>query len=173
MSDPTELLMRFCAEADAAKAELQRKCPVPIDDRVLYSVLTERLGLKSSVFLIDQNLDQKRILEIVGDFFEGELAIVEIDRDILPDGVFKLLTEAEVKLNNQVWTLHKNDKDPFPSNPHAHNYATGVKLDLSNGWTYRKRKCAGKIRAKDLLEIREKFQEKVNGKGIDLPVLVK
>jgi hypothetical protein len=172
MSDPTELIKRFCVEADAAKSELQRKCPVPIDERVLYSVLTERLGLKSSVFLIDQKLDQKRILEIVGDYFEGELAAIEIDRDILPDGVFKLLTEAEVKLNNQVWTLHRNDKDPFPSNPHAHIYAAGLKLDLSNGWTYQKRKCAGKIKAKDLMEIRAKFQEKLDGKGIALPALV-
>src|SRR5207237_6227170 len=42
-------------------------------------------------------------------------------------GIPILLTEAQVKLQGEIWIVHKNDADPFPSNPHAHNYRERLK----------------------------------------------
>src|SRR5260370_13521319 len=51
------------------------------------------------------------------------LCEVVLEKSIVPVGVPMSLTEAEVKLDGEKWTVHKYDADPFPSNPHAHCYA--------------------------------------------------
>ena len=127
MDDPSELINKFCTEADAARDELRSTQGISVDAVTLQSVLTERLGLSNSVFLIDQNLDKKRILEIVaGHNFKSLVATVEMDSDILPDSVLRLVTEAEVTVKNQIWRIHKGDADYFPSDPHAHNVETNT-----------------------------------------------
>jgi hypothetical protein len=68
----------------------------------------------------------------------------------------------------EIWDIHLNDADPFPSNPHAHNVQTRVKLDLSNGDLYRKkRKLEERVRKKDLETLRSLATEK----GVVLPAL--
>ena len=63
------------------------------------------------------------------------------------------------------WVVHKNDPDPFPSDPHAHNYEADLKLHLGNGELYNGSKCVGKIPAKKFKELRSSF------KSISLPPL--
>jgi hypothetical protein len=86
-----------------------------------------------------------------------------LEEDIIPPGIPRLLREQRIRLNDNVWTIHRNDTDPFPSNPHAHNYAEGLKLDLSNGVLYDYRRIAGRIKYKHLLTLRERIQH------LDLP----
>ncbi len=84
------------------------------------------------------------------------LCQVALDESALPDDLPLHLLEAEVKLNGKIWTVHKYDADPFPSNPHAHNYAKNVKLDLRNGLLYpgKKRVSCGRMAKKHLLALR-------------------
>ena len=44
----------------------------------------------------------------------------------------------KVKVKGECWIIHKNDRDPFPSNPHAHNYDSfaAYGLDLGTGRLY-------------------------------------
>jgi len=93
------------------------------------------------------------------------LETVVLDESILPSGVPVALNEQIVKSNNQIWEIHKNDDDPKPSNPHAHNRESGYKLDLSNGNLFKKTKYIGSIRKKKLLLIRNKV------KNVSLPEL--
>ena len=64
--------------------------------------------------------------------------------------------------------MHKNDKDRFPSNPHAHQLEDNLKLDLSNGKLFRKRNCVKQLKKKDLLILRELAHKVFEG---ELPAL--
>jgi len=75
---------------------------------------------------------------------------------VFPDGLARSVNEKEVKVKGQNWSIHKNDADPFPSDPHAHDYETGLKLDLTNGNLYRKRAFVESIPKKKLMAIRTK-----------------
>jgi len=81
------------------------------------------------------------------------------DDCIYPKGIPANLYEKQVKVKGQKWELHKHDDDPFPSDPHAHNYETGLKLDLSNGKLYKKKEEKDSIKKKILLMVRQKFQD--------------
>ena len=83
---------------------------------------------------------------------------IELDHSPIPSRCLRRLVEITIKKDGQIWRIHKNDADPFPSNPHAHNLESGLKLDLSNGKLYYKRSDTGKpISRKDLLAIRSKI----------------
>jgi hypothetical protein len=96
------------------------------------------------------------------------IAEVELEYSPIPDGCPRRLDEVTIKGDGQVWRIHKSDVDPFPSDPHAHNPESGLKLDLSNGdlflgSQYTKRS----ITKKALLDIRHKAE----AKGVQLPAL--
>jgi hypothetical protein len=98
------------------------------------------------------------------------LGEISIDESALPSDLPLHLREAEVELNGKKWTIHKYDADPFPSNPHAHNYALNLKLHLGNGLLYfgkeRKSSC-GQMARKELLTLRSLVQQR----NIALPAL--
>ena len=62
---------------------------------------------------------------------------------------------VRLKFKGQIWVIHRYDADPLPSNPHAHCLEQNIKLDLSNGNCFRKKKFLFRISEKDLLSIRE------------------
>jgi hypothetical protein len=83
------------------------------------------------------------------------LAEIEFEQSPIPDGTLRRLDEVTIKRDGCVWRIHKNDTDPFPSNPHAHNLESGLKLDLSSGGLYLGTRDTGKrISKKDLNFIR-------------------
>ncbi len=79
------------------------------------------------------------------ELYQDEINVINNEKDLeiqVPitsiensDGTFFIL-EARVKVAGKIWTIHKNDKDTFPSQPHAHNYENGEKLDLHTGDIY-------------------------------------
>ncbi len=171
MEDTGDLINRFLNESDAARKELAAMQKKKIDSEALQVALVERLGLSDTTQLIFQNLDKARILKVLEGFdFPRVVAATLMKINILPDGL-SLLGEAEGKVSNQVWRVHKNDVDFFPSDPHAHNPETGITLDLSNGWTYKKRACCGKIKKKFLLALRAQLEDPLRRQGIELPAL--
>jgi hypothetical protein len=84
---------------------------------------------------------------------------VYLSEGIIPSEFPRLLTEETIKSSGERWRIHKNDVDPFPSSPHAHNLETGLKLHLGTGHLYSKRTHKGRILCKDLLLIRAKVQK--------------
>jgi len=49
------------------------------------------------------------------DFVEVELGTAQ-----LCDAQGRFHVEKDFKVSGEVWRIHKNDTDPFPSRPHAH-----------------------------------------------------
>lgn len=96
------------------------------------------------------------------------LTTIELDISPIPDGCRRRFDEVTIKRDGLVWRINKNDVDPFPSNPHAHNVESGLKLDLSNGNLYFMRRFTEKtIAQKHLLAIRTQAEQK----GVKLPSL--
>lgn len=84
---------------------------------------------------------------------------IEIDSDIFPEGLL-ILEKVQIKDKGKIWVIHKYDQDDFPSKPHAHQLDSNLKLDLSTGNLYKKKRYCGKISKKALLSIRGKATEK-------------
>src|SRR6266404_2611368 len=96
------------------------------------------------------------------------LTEIEFEKSPIPDGTLRRLDEVTIKSDGCVWRIHKNDADPFPSNPHAHNLESGLKLDLSTGALYFRRQATGtKVSKKDLDFIRSQAA----AKRVSLPAL--
>ncbi len=93
------------------------------------------------------------------------IGVVKFDKRIIPYGTDQCIGEELVKHKGEIWVIHKNDSDPFPSNPHAHNYSAGLKLHLGNGRLFLGKEYVNKLRKKDFLALRSKI------KFIDLPEL--
>jgi hypothetical protein len=90
---------------------------------------------------------------------------------LFPKGVPVYLTEAEIKLQGEIWVIHKNDADPFPSNPHAHNYQQRLKMHLGNGdlYMYKQKQPCRRLRKSVFLEFRERVTQRTS--SIVLPPL--
>jgi hypothetical protein len=73
------------------------------------------------------------------------------------------LDEERRKLKGEIWEIHQNDVDPWPSNPHAHNVETGYKVNLSTGAIHdpskkRKESFLKRMPEKKLLKLRRLFK---------------
>jgi hypothetical protein len=90
-------------------------------------------------------------------FREKIIASINDVGDIVPPGIDEEYLDHYVKHKGDVWVIHRNDADPHPSSPHAHNYEKNLKLHLGNGDLYRRTELVGKIQKKHLLAIREKI----------------
>ncbi|EOK5946970.1 hypothetical protein ACWOWW_004303 [Vibrio vulnificus] len=85
--------------------------------------------------------------------------VICLDSTVLPNGVERAFLEEQIKYKGERWVVHKNDADPFPSTPHAHNYETMLKLHLGNGDLYYGTRKVGKIKKKDFIKLRGLFKK--------------
>ena len=90
---------------------------------------------------------------------------IVLERTILPPELPVLVRKKQYKVSGEVWTVHQNDADPFPSSPHAHNYDQKLVMHLGNGKLYRKRDFVATVRRKDFLQLRSLI------KNVSLPPL--
>jgi hypothetical protein len=171
MEDREESLIAYISASSTACAALSKIHGLDLDASDIQAALVDLLEINENppFHLLNHGLTSTQIVEklayydfrhlkpeILAEFTECE--------PLIPPGIPRLLTEQTVKVKGEIWRVHKNDADGFPSIPHAHNYETGVVLDLGNGAMYdRNRNQIGTLGCKKLLLIREKLT------GINLP----
>jgi hypothetical protein len=138
---------------------IRRGNAVTVDE--VESGLVETLALEQITDILDWDMEAEAIAALLRnyDFMRlrpERLCKVEFADSIIPASVTILLTEAKVKLQGEIWQVHKNDADPFPSNPHAHNYRNRVKLHLGNGdlYGYKEKVPSARLRKSLLLDFR-------------------
>lgn len=170
MDEIEKKLISYIREMNIAKATLSQFKGIDIDSMEVQLALCEKLNIQSiqPVDLLDKNLSSEQIIALLMDYKFAKLKIlaqIELDESILPEGTPKLLTEQTVKMKGEVWIIHKNDADSFPSTPHAHNYGSGISLHLGTGEFFKKRESKGFLECKKLKLVREKI------KGHKLPLL--
>lgn len=129
----------------------------------LWGAENELMLLYKSIPTVDEIVEQLRDYPFDPPLGEP-LQTITLPKSILPEDWPKLLEEETIPHGGEIWRIHKNDADPFPSSPHAHNLENGLKLHLGTGELFKKRKRVDKIRCKDLKALRAKVSEK-----IDLP----
>jgi len=131
--------------------------PVSFDD--VQFALEEVFGVVDQPGLLPlRRLTADQIVEQLTAFpfskFHPEVvAVVELEESIIPADTPISLREKIVKSGGELWEIHKNDADPFPSNPHAHSYDAGLSLNLKTGRLYDKRKLVGKAKKKQVRDI--------------------
>ncbi len=107
--------------------------------------------------IVDSEPNEEEIYKTIKKFPFECLRGITVPDELFPDGLLMEM-KVRVKVKNHKWVIHKNDVDPFPSNPHAHLVGQGLKLDLNTGELYRGRYKIDKLNHKDLESIRKKFK---------------
>lgn len=163
MDDIEENLISYIREMNTAKAILSQLKGIELDSMEVQIALCEKLNIESlqPVDLLDKKLSSDQMVDMLKDYnFSKPEKIDEVvlDESILPEGTPKLLTEQTVKVKGEVWVIHKNDADPFPSTPHAHNYDSGISLHLGTGEFFKKRTSKGFLACKKLNALRDKIK---------------
>ena len=87
----------------------------------------------------------------------------------VPGSIRRVYT-ALTRVAGTDWEILRNDKNPFPSNPCAHNEVEDITLDLSGGGLFHDGNFVHRLRKKDLVNFRAKIAEKYP--DILLPPLV-
>jgi hypothetical protein len=157
--DTGALINAFICEAQAVASLLAEREGLPIECVHIENALVEVLGLDDSTELLFVGLTKGGILSALGKYdfqrlFPQLIAEVRFENSIIPSGVARALVEQTVRCNGEVWRIHRNDSDPFPSSPHGHNLESGHKLHLGTGELFLRRQAVGKIEKKHLLAIR-------------------
>lgn len=78
-----------------------------------------------------------------------------LDETLIPPNVPIFISKKRYKINGEIWVVHMNDVDPFPSSPHAHNYDQKLVMHLGSGAMYRERKYVATINKRKFLKLRE------------------
>lgn len=168
--DVGALINALVSEGQEAARVLAERSGLPLEFAHIQSALVEVLGLKEAIDLLSYRMKRREIVAHLANFdfrkfFPELLAEVELENSIIPEDVPRSLIEQTVRCNGEVWRIHRNDADPFPSNPHGHNLESHYKLHLGMGELFLRRRNVGKIYRKHLLAIRNQLS------GFDLPKL--
>ena|SRR5215203_5884547 len=136
----------------------------------LFMRLSDKFDLEWQGDLWDLEIDFDEALQSIVDFdFRILNQNVVTDSSIFPDGLL-LNYKVRIKSKGLIWVIHMYDKDPFPSNPHAHQLSNNIKLDLSNGKCYKVRRYIHTLNKKDLLLIRQEAEKVFKGQLPELTV---
>jgi hypothetical protein len=155
MDDIEQRLISYIEASRIARGVLSELRGFEISSLDIQAALAEVLNIPENppLGVLDQGLDAEKIIghpEVLAEFISEE--------PLIPEGIPRLLTEQTVKVKGEVWRIHKNDVDPFPSVPHAHNYESEVVLHLGSGEMFDKnRQSIGNIGCKKLLRVRDKL----------------
>ena len=136
----------------------------------LFILLSDKYNLEWPGDLWDIDVDFEEAKKLLTAFdFNEIINKIEVQSEIIPRD---LLIQFKVKIKSKglIWIIHKNDKDPFPSNPHAHELDNNIKLDLSDGKCYKKKQLIYTLKKRDLLIIREEANKKFKGELPELEI---
>ncbi len=166
----SERIQAFLADASVVAGTLRDAYGLPIESGHVENALIDVFSLEDSVDLLYLDLTEDRIISTLEGydfrrFFPVVLGRITFRLSIIPRSVPRFLVEQRIRRNGEIWEIHKNDADPFPSNPHAHNLENRLKLHLGTGELFKKRQRMGRITRKHLLAIREEVSR------FELPLL--
>ena len=163
----------FREELKKARAKLELFYGRSFSDDELYPALAIYYDLSDMPpNIIFKRLSSIQMIDALKDYdFVSRIPIgsIVIEKTIIPSGFPRLSQRALIKVEGELWRIHLYDKNPFPSNPHAHNLETNLRLHLGSGELFQKRQLVGKIAKKDLLLIRERINNVL--KDLVLPEL--
>lgn len=136
----------------------------------LFLLLSEEKKIERPSDFWDIDIEYEEAFNLLFDFdFATVFNKVQTSQEIIPEDLL-IKFKVRIKSKGLIWAIHKNDADPFPSNPHAHQIDNNIKLDLSNGNCYRMRQHIATIKKKDLVAIRHAASKVFKGKLPNLAI---
>ena len=162
MRDPSAWINQYIKDIAETESLLAEE-GILLTKSEIYNYLIEALDLENLSKILYTELPASRMVSLVREQYKRSpppevLGEVEFKESILPSGVPRFLIEQQVKIKGEKWVIHKNDADPFPSNPHAHNYQDNLVVHLGNGELYQRRRKVGKLKKKKLEFLRSKIR---------------
>lgn len=157
------VLIDMVNELNALAVRLSERSGREVTRRqILQALILRHEGLREiratvEVWDLEASIEEIETLLSTFDFTELD-AVVEHETIIPSEHQYHVRTI--VKVNGEVWTIHKYDADPFPSDPHAHNFDHNLKLDLNTGACYRGRVFRFTLPRKELIEIRSRCEQR-------------
>ena len=130
--------------------ELENRTGRLLDELIVTDFLT-----KNQVNILDIEEVLSSIPAKLLEEFPTFICKVNIGESLIPSDVPVIIEKKNFKVSGEVWTIHKNDVDPFPSSPHAHNYDQNLVMHLGNGNLFRKRELISKVKKKKLMALRK------------------
>jgi hypothetical protein len=148
--DLSVVINDFISEAEQTARSLAARYSLPIKCEHVEAALVGVFGLDDSLDLLDRGLTTDIILSALSAFdfrrfFPELLTEFRVHGSIVSPGGLRHLLEQTVRVHGEVWRVYKNDADPFPSNPHAHNVQSGLKLHLGTGDLFFRREIVQRI----------------------------
>jgi hypothetical protein len=160
MDKTSEWINRWIVFSKRTRELFEKKQGRTIDSLEFQQAFAESCGKNTGIELVyvelptpEDAFDKLKDYRFASEYFEL-IEEVHLEEDVLPEGTPRLITEETVRSKGQVWRIHANDKDPFPSSSHAHNLESGLKLHLGTGQLFRKTQSAGRVKCKHLKLIR-------------------
>lgn len=165
-----KLILLFARLSD--RVSRHKCCSVSSNDveDALFILLSDeyKFSWRGSLWDIEIS-EEEAFRRLVAFDFDTLRYTLDTSPEILPAAI-RIHFKVRVKAKGLIWVIHKYDADPFPSNPHAHQLENNIKLDLSNGKCYQKRKLCYTITRKELIEIREKASKVFLGQLPELSI---
>lgn len=140
MTDRENRLNNYLSRAKQAEAILKNKGLLYADSSFIWQTLQIEFDCTDiPTNLLFKDLSVLEIVEVVlkhKEIYGQPVCEIIIEKSILPDCIDDSLIKAHIKFKGEKWVVHNNDKDNFPSNPHAHNFDTNTKLHLGRGQVF-------------------------------------
>lgn len=143
-----ELLAQHFSSLHLLEIRQQHVC------QALYICLDEKHKFNWPVEVWNVDISYGEALLLLSNFdFKGLTHQIETEAEIIPSK-FLMGQKLRIKSKGIIWVIHRYDVDPFPSNPHAHQLESNIKLDLSSGKCFIRKQYVHTIKKKDLIYIR-------------------
>ena len=160
--NPAQKVNSYIKASCEAKNLLQDASSVKLTSYDIQQGLMDVLQIEDEYELLERDFGSSDIVKLLKGYdfkkyHPEKLMDIVVGKTIIPDGTERSLLEAQIKHKGEKWTIYKNDADPFPSNPHAHNYESNLKLHLGNGALYLRRKLVNQMPKKTLKSLRIKI----------------
>ncbi|MDB5106431.1 MAG: hypothetical protein JWP91_4120 [Fibrobacteres bacterium] len=104
---------------------------------------------------------EELIRKLEGHAFDSPAILGQVsDPAIEVPGSIRRVYTALNRISGTDWEILGNDKNPFPSNPCAHNEVEDITMDLAAGGLYHDGEFVHRLRKKELVNFRAKIAEK-------------
>ena len=166
MTDKERKVRTYQKAFEEAKTFLEKKYDKTFTSHFLSTLLGHHFDSKDVHIYLISNTDFNPIdLKSILNEMESAIGSLEFNSSDFDFIISDKIEKARIKENGLIWIIHNSDKDPKPSQPHAHEYSLNIKIHLGTGELFEKGKKVGTLRKKEFLRLKEKIIKK----GISLP----
>jgi hypothetical protein len=159
---------RFNQRLAAVEKRLQAERRLAVGYVDVLTALMEALGEKNPEAICALDLPEDELHRLLQSYpFDAPVILGEIeDAGIEVPGSIRRIYAALNQGAGGEWEILRNDADPFPSNPSAHNEVEDIAMDLATGTLYHDREWVHRLRKAELMRFREKITSKYPELGL-------